>query len=51
MSRTIALVLGLGYIVVGLAGFAATGFTGFVEDTDETLLGFDVNVFHNIVHL
>lgn len=51
VSRTIALVLGLGYVVIGLVGFAVTGFTGFVENTDETLLGFDLNVFHNIVHV
>ncbi len=51
VARTFALVLGIGYVVAGVAGFAVTGFTGFVEDTNETLLGFDLNIFHNIVHL
>ncbi|MBA3300412.1 MAG: DUF4383 domain-containing protein [Thermoleophilaceae bacterium] len=50
VAPTAALLLGLGYLGIGLVGFAATGFTGFVEDTNESLLGFDLNIFHNIVH-
>ncbi len=51
VARLFALVLGLGYLAVGVIGFAVTGFTGFVEDTNEALLGFELNIFHNIVHL
>ena len=46
-----ALVVGILYLVVGLVGFLVTGFTGWVVDTREDLLGFDLNGFHNIVHL
>jgi Domain of unknown function (DUF4383) len=46
-----ALVVGIVYLAVGLLGFAFTGFTGWVVDTREDMLGFDLNGFHNIVHL
>ena len=46
-----ALVVGVAYLLVGVIGFASTGFTGWVFDTREDLLGFDLNGFHNIVHL
>jgi hypothetical protein len=52
VARVFALLLGLGYVAAGVIGFTITGFTGFVENTDETFLGFfDLNIFHNIVHL
>lgn len=52
LARGGALLVGAGYLVAGLIGFIATGFTGFVADTEEQFLGFfDVNIFHNIVHL
>ncbi|MDQ3587021.1 MAG: DUF4383 domain-containing protein [Actinomycetota bacterium] len=51
VARVAALLLGLGYVAAGVIGFVVTGFTGFVEDTDEQLLGLDLNIFHNIVHL
>ena len=51
-ARVFALLLGLGYVAAGVIGFTTTGFTGFVEDTDEAFLGFfDINIFHNFVHL
>ncbi len=52
-ARGLALVIGLGYVAAGVIGFAVTGFTGgFVSNTNETFLGFfDLNIFHNIVHL
>lgn len=46
-----ALAVGIVYLLVGVIGFAVTGFTGWVVDTREDLLGFDLNGFHNIVHL
>jgi len=46
-----ALAIGVAYIVAGVGGFAVTGFGGFVENTDKAFIGFDLNPFHNIVHL
>ena len=52
VARIAALVIGLGYVAAGVVGFIETGFTGFVANTDESFLGFfDLNIFHNIVHL
>ena len=52
VARVGALLLGLGYLAAGVVGFAETGFTGFVANTNESFLGFfDLNIFHNIVHL
>jgi hypothetical protein len=49
--RWLALITGGVFTVIGLAGFAVTGFDQFAEPTQETLLGFGVNPLHNIVHL
>ncbi len=46
-----ALAVGIVYLAVGLIGFAVTGFSGWVVDTREDMLSFDLNGFHNIVHL
>jgi len=53
VARTVALVLGLSYVAAGLIGFTVTGFTGpVVLDTPDRFLGFfDLNIFHNIVHV
>ena len=52
VARVVALLLGVGYLAAGVVGFAETGFTGFVANTNESFLGFfDLNIFHNIVHL
>jgi ABC-type transport system involved in multi-copper enzyme maturation permease subunit len=52
-ARVFALVIGLGYVAAGLIGFAVTGFSGpVVLNTPDRFLGFfDLNIFHNIVHL
>jgi hypothetical protein len=48
----LALVIGVVYLLVGLAGFLVTGFDGFTEhDHSQTLLGFAINPLHNIVHI
>ena len=50
----LALVVGIVYLLVGIAGFFVTGFdmAGFTEhDPDQALLGFAINPLHNIVHL
>lgn len=51
IARPVALIVGIAYLAIGVIGFAATGFTGFVSDGDDKLIGFDLNIFHNIVHL
>lgn len=56
MNRTpaqlFALVFGIVYLVVGLVGFAVTGFDSFAGKTfDEELVIFALNPLHNIVHI
>jgi amino acid transporter len=52
VPRILALVIGIAFLLVGLAGFLVTGFSGWTEhDPDQTLLGFAVNPLHNVVHL
>ena len=50
-AQYLALAVGVVYTLVGLAGFFVTGFDNFASETDQTLLGFEVNPLHNIVHL
>lgn len=51
-SQWLALATSVLFIAVGIAGFVVTGFDDFAEhDTGETLIGFEVNPLHNIVHL
>jgi uncharacterized membrane protein YuzA (DUF378 family) len=50
-SQLLALVIGAVYTLVGIAGFLVTGFESFAAETDKTLLGFEINPLHNIVHL
>lgn len=45
-----ALVGGAVYLLVGIVGFFVTGLTGWATNTDEAIFGFDLNVFHNVVH-
>ena len=46
-----SLVIGAVYLLIGILGFFITGFDNFAEHTDETLLGFEINPLHNIVHI
>jgi hypothetical protein len=50
-AQTAALVVGIAYLIIGLVGFGVTGFKGFVSDYNKNLAGFDLNGFHNVVHL
>lgn len=50
-AQWLALGLGAVYTLVGVLGFAVTGFDQFAEHTGETLLGFEINPLHNVVHL
>ena len=50
--RRFAQVFGAVYILVGVVGFVLTGFGGFAGSTPGgTIVLFDVNPLHNIVHL
>ncbi|MGY1720227.1 MULTISPECIES: DUF4383 domain-containing protein [unclassified Blastococcus] len=50
--QMLALAIGAIYLLVGIIGFFVTGFDDFfAHDTNETILGFEVNPFHNIVHI
>lgn len=51
-AQAFALVFGAVYLLVGLAGFAVTGFDNFAGKTyDDVLILFPVNPLHNIVHI
>ena len=50
-NRLLATVFGVVYLLVGLAGFAVTGLGDFAGTEGDTLIVFDVNPLHNIVHL
>jgi len=48
----LALVIGVVYLLVGVVGFAITGFDDWtMHDHSQTLLGFAINPLHNVVHL
>ena len=50
-AQRFALVLGVGYLLVGAAGFAVTGAHDFAGMHHEKLLIFAVNPLHNVIHL
>lgn len=50
-AQLFALAFGTVYLLVGVAGFAVTGFHGFASSKGSTLVIFSVNPLHNIVHL
>src|SRR5918996_537162 len=51
-AQIFALGFGVVYLIVGLIGFAVTGFDGFAAQTyDEELIIFPVNPLHNVVHI
>lgn len=50
-AQVFALVAGAAYALIGVVGFAVTGFDGVTTDGPDSLAGFDLNIFHNVVHL
>lgn len=50
-AQLFGLAFGVVYLVVGLVGFAITGFDQFASQTDEKLLLFAINPLHNVAHL
>ena len=51
VNRLLGYVLGIVFLLVGALGFAVTSGVGFASREGKTLLGFEVNPLHNIVHL
>jgi hypothetical protein len=47
----VALGLGIVYVLVGLVGFAITGLDGFAHTDGPSLLFFEINPLHNLVHI
>ena len=50
-AQGFALAFGVVYLAVGILGFAVTGWDRFFGDTGEKLIAFELNPFHNVVHL
>jgi hypothetical protein len=50
-AQRFALLFGAVYVVVGVAGFAVTGFSDFTGMHHDALLIFSVNPAHNVIHL
>ena len=46
-----SMVIGAVYALIGVIGFFITGFDNFFGHTGRTLLGFEINGMHNVVHL
>jgi hypothetical protein len=51
VNRLLGYVLGIVYLLVGVLGFVVTSGVGFASTEGKTLLGFELNPLHNIVHL
>lgn len=51
LGQKATLAFGVSYTLAGLIGFFITGFDDFFAKTDEKLLLFEINGFHNVVHL
>ena len=50
--QLLGLAFGAIYLLVGIVGFFVTGFGDFfAHDTNQTLLGFEINGMHNVVHI
>jgi hypothetical protein len=51
LPETLSLAFGAVYLLIGIVGFFVTGFSNFVGQDAGTLIIFDVNPLHNIVHI
>ena len=51
LNQTLALAFGAVYALVGVLGFFVSSDVDFAGESGASLLGFDVNGLHNIVHL
>ena len=51
LPQTIALAFGAIYLLIGIVGFFITGFSDFFGQDHGTLIIFDINPMHNVVHI
>ncbi len=52
VPEILSLAFGAVYLLVGIVGFFITGFDNFASHNDDaTLIVFDINPLHNIVHI
>jgi hypothetical protein len=51
VPEILALAFGAIYLLIGIIGFFITGFENFFGHTDKTLVGFEINGMHNVVHI
>ena len=51
LNQTLALAFGAVYAVVGIVGFFVSSSVPFAGERGASLLGFDVNGLHDVVHL
>lgn len=49
--QVLAALIGLLFVVLGVAGFLRTGFSDFTSNQHETIVGFSINPLHNLVHV
>ncbi|MGH3440536.1 MAG: DUF4383 domain-containing protein [Nitriliruptorales bacterium] len=50
-AKSLGTAFGAVYLAVGVIGFALTGFGGFFATQGDTLLFFEINPAHNVVHI
>ena len=50
-TQVFAFSAGVVYLVVGVLGFALTGFSHFAGPAGSRVLGFELNPLHNVIHL
>jgi hypothetical protein len=51
LAQRLGPLFGAFYVVIGVFGFFVTGFDAWVQNTPDTLLGFSINPFANLVHI
>jgi hypothetical protein len=51
LAQKVMPIVGAFYVLIGIIGFFITGFSNFVQNTGDALIGFSLNPFHNLVHL
>ncbi len=51
LAQKLMPLFGAAYVVIGVIGFFVTGFSNFVQNTGDSLIGFSINPLHNLVHM
>jgi hypothetical protein len=50
LAQKLMPLFGAAYVAIGIVGFTITGFSNFVQNTGDELIGFSINPMHNLVH-